>query len=344
MKNENEKSLFDDLIAVDEPVAITPDEQDDNPEPKEVELDEERGNNPPAESPPAEEPDAEEVDDRAVALFNFLKDEALTDVAEFSGKPSDLVDILDSLPETLFFRAVEGVHPDAQDLLSYAFQLGPNASAESLKKFFDKFSQTDSVEISSDEDAEVFMRKELSANKLFKTEEKINKYIDDLIEKGELLNTAKELSAERETNKAAARAAEVAKAEEARKQAKVEAEKFYKTLYDTVQEQTWTDDRKNIVLSNLIPEKVSQVNSQIMNSPKAMIQLADIYSRFNPKTGEFDFTDLALKADSKKVQEKKEALAKDKAGSILSGITRSGHAPKQGQSFWQHFEKVGEQS
>lgn len=343
---KNEKSLFDDLISVDEPIPTNPllNEVDDKPAPdpdegEEDNTEEETGNNPPAD--PGEE-GGEEADDRAIALFNFLKEEELVDATEFSGKPSDLVDILDSLPETMFYRAVESLPQDAQELLNYAFQLGEKADFAALKTFFDKYVEQP-VQIDTDEQAESFLKNELKNNRLFKTEEKINKYIDDLIEKGELLATAKELDAEKQVTKDTARAAEMAAAEAARKQARVEAENFYKTLYEEVQNQPWQDSRKNTVLDNLIPEKVSAVNQLIMASPKAMIQLADIYSRFDSKRGEFDLTDLAIKADTKKVQEKKDSLVKDRASSVLSGITgKGGKAPKGGQSFWTHFEKVEE--
>lgn len=344
---KNEKSLFDDLISVDEFVPANLTEVDDNqaPDPDEESEEgeegtkEESGNNPPVE--PGTE-DGEEVDDRAIALFNFLKEEELVDATEFSGKPSDLVDILDSLPETMFYRAVQVLPQDAQELLNYAFQLGEKADFNALKTFFDKYVDQP-VALETDEQAEVYLKNELKNNRLFKTEEKINKYVDDLIEKGELLATAKELDAEKQSSREAARATEVAAVEASRKQAKVEAENFYKTLYDEVQNQPWQDTRKNIVLDNLIPEKVSAVNQLIMKSPKAMIQLADIYSRFNAKSGEFDLTDLALKADTKKVQEKKDAIVKDRASSVLNGITsKGGKTSKGGQSFWTHFEKVEE--
>lgn len=346
---KNEKSLFDDLIAADEPIAITPDDKDEAPE---IEVEspsiEEAGNNPPDEGD-AEPPDAtdttdaddEDSDERAVALFNFLKEEQLVDVEEFSGKPSELVEILDSLPETLFYRAVQSAHPDAQDLLAYAFELGEKADYNALKNFFEKWI-TPEVEVTDDTSAEAYLKQELKNNRLFKTEDKINKYIDDLIEKGELVSTAQELLAEKKGQVEAQRKAEIVKAEEARKQARVEAEQFYKTLYDTVQEQPWADSRKNVVLENLIPDKVAAVNQKIMASPKAMIQLADIYSRFNEKTGEFDLSDIALKAEGKKIQAKKEAIVKDKAGSILANITgKSGKpATKTGQSFWNHLSRV----
>lgn len=354
---KNEKSLFDDLIASDEFEAILPDDQVDTPASEDEgtteDTREEAGNNPPDDtedspeiddaakdaSDDADTTESEEADDRAIALFNFLKEEELVDVEEFSGKPSDLVEILDSLPETLFYKAVQSVHADGQSLLSYALELGQDASYEKLKTFFEQYVEPE-VSLDTEDAAEAYLKQALKGNKLFKTEDKINKYIDDLIEKGELVSTAQELEAEKSAARKAAQEEEIAKTKAAREQARIETEKYFESLYETVQSQPWADKRKEAVLDALIPQKVAELNQLIQKSPKAVVQLADIYSRFNPKTGEFDLSDLELKSASKKVVEKKEALIKDRAGSILSNITtKSGKSGKTDKSFWTAFEK-----
>jgi len=343
------KSLFEDLIAADEPQLILPDDEDAPPteEPKDAPSDDERGNNPPAteeESSETSEEETEETDDRAVALYNFLKEQELIEGdTEFSGKPSDLVDILESLPDAMFMRAVDSVHPDAQQLLSYAFELGDKASFEALQKFFANYYEAP-VALETDDDAEAYLKNVLKSNKLFNTQDKIDKYLDGLIEKGELLTTAQSIEEERRASREAAAKQATEQAAATRKQAEADAVKFYQTLYDEVQQQPWADTRKNAVLDNLVPQKVNEMNQLIMQSPKAMIQLADIYSRFNPKTKEFDLSDLELKASGKKAEERKEKLAKDRAGSILSGITAK-EKPTKGaaQSFWGHLQKIEEE-
>ena len=80
----------------------------------------------------------------------------------------------------------------------------------------------------------------------------------------------------------------------------------------------------------------------IQSSPMAVIQLADIYSRFNTETKQFDLSDFELKQESKKNLDMKDNAKKAKLDSILSKVKsgKNNVASSQQSGFFNQFEKT----
>ena len=104
----------------------------------------------------------------------------------------------------------------------------------------------------------------------------------------------------------------------------------------------WQQDKKQQIVQHLQPAKVEEINAMIQSSPMAVIQLADIYSRFNPETKQFDLSDLELKQESKKNLEMKDNAKKAKLDSILSKVKsgKNNVASSQQSGFFNQFEKT----
>ena len=323
-------SLFDDLIPYDDP---TP--QDDNLDEVEVPTEEE-------ETSEAEDESIEEdIDDRAAALYNYMVESSIISEREgFKPTTENITEILDSLPEELFTTALSNVHEHAQDLLDYSFQLGPKATIENLKKFFDAYVAPEELVIETEEDAYNFLKEELKNSKVFRTEEKLIKYLEDLQDEDTLLETAKEKLEEKQAALAEARKAEIEQVKQAKLEQEQQSRQFYQNIYETVDGLNWDKSRKAVVLKNIEPKEVSRKNQLILKSPMALVQLADIYSRFDEKTGQFDLTDFEMKTDSKATKAKKDELIKNKLESSLSKIRASGKPNGSSGSFFSQFSKT----
>lgn len=325
-------SLFDSLIPFEE---ATPEDNLDIIETPGEDIEEE------IESPDDSGDDIVE-DDRVAAVYQYLVESGfVTELEDFKATPENLEPILDSLPETLFTAALSGVHEDAQDLLDYSFKLGPDASVEKLKEFFDAYIAPAALEIETEEDAYNFLKEELKQTKVFRTETQLLKYLEDLQDSDELLDTAKEKLAEKKQALEDSRKAEI----EAVKQAEIEREnqsrQFYQNIYNTVDELNWDNKRKQVVLKNIEPKEVARKNELIMKSPMALVQLADLYSRFDEKTGQFDLTGFEMKTDSKKTQARKDELIKSKLESSLSKIRSQGkNSGDSSSGFFSQFSKT----
>lgn len=268
-----------------------------------------------------EQPD---VDDRVLAIYSYLTESNLIDVKEnFQGKPEELEEILQTLPETMFSAALDNVHTDAQDLIDYAFRLGKDANLENLKKFFDSFVGQPQYDLNDEEQAYDYLKQAYAKSKVFKTEDKLNRYLNELLEDGELIDTAKEIKSKEDAQLAEAKKAELDRIKTEQEAAKEQLREFYTNIQTTVDGLNWSKDRKRAVLKNMEPNEVNVKNEAIRKSPMALIQLADIYSRFNPQTGMFDLTDYEMKIDSKKAEKKREDIYKTKLESSLSKIRKS---------------------
>ena len=283
-----------------------------------------------------------ESDDRVLAIYSYLTESNLIDVKEdFKGKPEELEEILQSLPETMFSAALDNVHTDAQDLIDYAFKLGKDANLENLKKFFDTFVGGPQYDLDDEEQAYNYLKQSYAKSKVFKTEEKLNRYLDELMEDGELIDTAKEIKTKEDAEIAEAKKVELDRIKSEQEASKQQLREFYTNIQTTVDGLSWTKDRKRAVLKNMEPNEVNTKNEAIRKSPMALIQLADIYSRFNPQTGMFDLTDYEMQIDSKKAEKKREDIYKTKLESSLSKIRKSTgkDSGNEGSGFFSQFNK-----
>lgn len=330
------KSIFDDLEeeAIQNPIAAI-EEVIQKEEPQEVEIQEdevEEGN---------DVGDEVEVEDENVmALYNYLNDnELIPEIENFKGSPTQLQEHLNKLPETYLNAAIQATHPDSADLLTYAFQLGDKADRTKLKEFFDQYVNVEEVDINNEDVAYSYLEEKLISKPGFKNPAKLAAYLDSHVEDGTLLDLAKEIKEEEDAVKLANKQKEIDLAN-ANKLAQEEAQReFFTNLRTELDTYDWKKEKKEAILKNLEPKEATRKNQLIANSPKALIQLADIYTRFNEKTGEFDLSDLELKAKSKSVQKELEKLQKDKLTSYLNkSVNRKAVNEKEG--FLEQFKPI----
>ena len=344
MENVQEKSLFDDLVSADEPTPVF--EQIENEaveEVNDVSEDDVEVPEPNAGFVETEEPsneNAEEVDDRVEALYELLLENQI--VAKNDGfKPTveNLQGVIESLPEQYFLQAAESLHPDARDIAKSLFYLGENATKDEIVKLL---SDTPSTNIDDEDSAYTYLESKLKGTAGFKDESRLAKYLQTLKDDDSLVDTAKEMFEEDVEN------AEQNKQQrlEQLKQQKVEREQqvkqFYKNINTELKNLPWQQDKKQQIVQHLQPAKVEEINAMIQSSPMAVIQLADIYSRFNPETKQFDLSDFELKQESKKNLDMKDNAKKAKLDSILSKVKsgKNNVASSQQSGFFNQFEKT----
>lgn len=328
------KSLFDDLIGVDEPVNVDTDNNDVQEEEETVDTD---TNEESEETDSADQNEVKEVDDRVKVLYDILVDSnVIGEIEDFEPTVENFEALVEQLPEHFFMQAVSNLPEPVQVLLEYGMN-NPNLTAEDLGEFFSNYiAPSGYSEPETDDEAIDFLKPILLQNKLFTSEKKVDKYLEDLLEDDMLLDKAKEVFNEYEQNRLAAMQEQIEQVKYAKEQEAEQQRIFYENLYDTVQSLEWDRDKKNEVLNNLQPSEVQRKNAMIMQSPKAVVQLADIYSYFNEETGEFEFENFGIRKLSKKLDSQKNNMQKDKISSHLSNL-KSGQKGT-GESFWSSFK------
>jgi len=324
------KSLFEDLVSFDEPVNLEEPTEGKDPEiqePNEEPVDESESTN-------------VEEDDRVKVLYYIMVDSNIIEAdEEFKPTVENFEELVSVLPEHFLAQAVSKLPDFVQDIIQLGFE-NPSLSVDDISKFFETYhvAQERLVEPTTDDEAYDFLKPVLLQTKLFPTEAKAEKYLDDLMEEGMLLDKAKEVYQERLEELDKLKQEELAQVSAMRKQAEEQQRAFYETLFDTVEDLDWESSRKKTVLDNLHPDEVQRKNQLIAQSPKALVQLADIYSYFNEDKGEFDFSDFGIRKVSKKLREEKDSIERDKVSSHLSKLKTNPKDP--GGSFWASFKQT----
>ncbi len=272
--------------------------------------------------------DEDETPSDAVKIFyDFVVDNGiLEEIENFDGSIDTLRQELANLPVKSFKRAVESLPELSQQVVNFVFSKD-NVSIDDFKSFIENDVQNAYQEIKVDdiESARSFLENQYRSMGIYSDDEDMLEAIDLLEEKGTLLKTAKQLANKANNEaKATLNAKLEAAAKEKEEQQKLMQEANAKVadgINQTLTELKWHENRKKAVLENLKPEVLQKKNEAIRKSPKAIVQLADLYSYFDEKTGEFDFSKLIdAKASGKQTAETKKRMQEDKFSSAIAGL------------------------
>lgn len=324
-------SIFDDLVDVvtDQPIE---ENQIEETQSEEVELEQE------VETEVEQEIEVE--DENVMSFYEYLKDNSLIDEIEgFTGSPEQLQEHLNKMPETYLNAAISTLHPDSQALFDYVVALGDKADKNELKKFFESYVDVPEVDLTDESVAYSYLEEKLKTKTEFKNTARLIAYLDSLAEDGTLTELASDIKAEEDNAKEEAKKRETETLKEAKAKQEQAQVEFFNSIKSELDGYDWKEAKKKEILSNLDPAVATRKNQLIAASPKALIQLADIYARFDEKTGEFDLSDFEIKAASKKVQADKEKKQQDKITSYLNkSVKTKGAATKEG--FFNQFQQI----
>lgn len=263
----------------------------------------------------------------AKIFYDFVVDNGiLPPIENFDGNIETLKAELEDLPIKSFEKAVQSLPELSQAVVNYVFSK-EITSVEDFTEFINTMVKPAYEEISFDDvdDARDYLRDKYSKMGIYSNDDDLEESLDLLEERGTLIRTAKSLAEKdniqlRENVK---KENELEKNNKLsyQKQQQEYVQKLNKGINDTLNELPWQENRKKEVLTNLAPDTINRKNELIRQSPKAIVQLADIYSYFNEKTGEFDFSKLIdAKAESKANNRTKDNYQKDKFSSAIAGL------------------------
>ncbi len=327
-----ENGLFGDLIDFD--LGETQSGNENPPEEKEVVEVEE--------TQETSDDSSEDADGRVSAFYEFLVEQGFASQNdEFKGTVDELDQVLQEIPSRITQMVLESTGEAAASLIRYAVTLGPEATVDKLREFFNQAVEPayEEVKIADDKSAYAYLESKLKGSKFFPTEARLTSYLEGLLESEELVATAQKLV---EEDKAAAKARmdEITSQVEAQKAAQEEANRaLMNTVMQEIDATPWDTSRKTAVKKALDPAFIQRVNSSIQKSPKAIMQLADLYTYFDEKNGVFDFSTFAAKAQTKEVEKKKEALERGSAQSLISKM-KSNPKEKSTGSLWDDIQPL----
>lgn len=270
----------------------------------------------------------ESEDDGAVKYFyDFIVENGIIDEVEnFDGSIETLRKEIEQLPYKSFKRAVDNLPPVAQKVVNYVFAK-EDVDVNELKSFLDDDigKIANEIVINDEESARSFLEKQYRQMRIYSDDDDMEEAIDLLEERGTLIKTAKQLANKvnedlRSELDNKLQQLESEKQERFRLQQE-QNEKMIQSINNTLEELPWNDKRKSAVIENLKPEVLQSKNEKIRMSPKAIVQLADLYSYFDEDKGEFNFQKLIDdKATSKVNTETKKRMQEDKFSSAVGAL------------------------
>lgn len=272
--------------------------------------------------------ESSEEDENAVKYFyDFIVENGIIEeLEEFDGSIETLRKEIEQLPYKSFKRAVETLPEISQKVVNYVFAK-EDLDLDGLKSFLeeDVIGLSNEVVISDEESARSFLEKQYRQMKIYADDDDMEEAIDLLEERGTLIKTAKQL-ANKVNEEIKSEFDNKIKQMENEKQERFrlqqeQNEKMIQSINTTLEELPWNNNRKKAVIENLKPEVLHSKNEKIRMSPKAIVQLADLYSYFDEEKGEFNFQKLIDdKAASKVNTETKRRMQEDKFSSAVGTL------------------------
>lgn len=348
---EAEGSLFDELVSFEIGLPVQEDHENDAagtevaPKEEEPQVEEKvkEGNETSEEEPEVSatedtpEESVTEGDERVRALFGILETE---DILPKDHGLSPTIESIPQLAETiggkLFREYLDTLPASARDLIDIA-ATNPALGVDDLRKFFTAHIDHQVKVPQDDEEAAVYMRSYLKKQGIFTDPDDIEANVERLLEKGKLLETAKVKAEAELADIEQSRKAQIEQAKQVEQQRIVAQKQFYESVFSSIEEESWNKDRKTKVRQAVDPRRVQQLNERIRQSPKAVAQLALLYSFYDEKNDSFDLSAFQQAAAGKKVAADKDDLKRKAYEASLSSIGKR-QATKQTNDdtgFWQ---------
>lgn len=258
-------------------------------------------------------------DERVMALYELAKAEGFTDEIEgFTGSLEDAGKLVETIGVTAFNSVMESMDPLTRDLIDYALRHRGQLTPDAARKFFDEYvapAQEFTVP-TNDEQANDYLFRVLKAEGLFPSDKKIQEHLDDLLEEGKLLEIAKRRAEKEKQSYDTQRERELERLRQAEEEQAARQRQFFNSVVEDIKAQPWADKVKQAALQSVDPNRTRQINAKVSQSPKAVAQLALLYSYFDEEKGVFDLSAFANQRQSKVVEKEKNDLVAKRAQAL----------------------------
>lgn len=263
--------------------------------------------------------DDTEIDEEAVNVFNTLKATNLFDDETEVKSWDDLEGVLNELPQKIYNEFLESSPEKYRKLLKLVYE-NPEATDEDLSEIFNAYKADNKVtgDFNSDS-AREYLTNEFKAKGI--DEDIISAQLDKLEDDDKLIDKAKEAYQKNYKSKQDELLAKVEQEKQAREKQMLERTE---TINNTFKEFNWQESRVKKVKQTLA--SLNDLNVAIFNNPKSLIQLGDILSHYNPKTGDFDLEYLKKQGESQATSKLQNLWNKDKGSrSKSTGLNNKNH-------------------
>jgi len=227
------------------------------------------------------------ADPEAYGIYKTLVDKGYTpEDKNFAGTYEALNEVFEQLPESIFQGVFQTFKQPMQEVLRYAYAKGEDVTWKDISEFVTKHSPVaiESIDISTDDKKKEFLMSELKAE---------GKDDDDAQDMIDLWEDKNKLDAQAEkyltAKKKSVSTTEVIEQTEAERLAKkTRAKEFTESIKTEVNGTEWKPARRQKVYDEIFTGSLNEKSKSVKSHPKALVQLADFFTYFDAKKGEFN--------------------------------------------------------
>lgn len=316
----------DDIIKLDE---LDP---DNLPEEVEELLGVQKGEEEEEETSEGEETEEDTPVHRAYNVMTSLG--VIDELEEFDGSEETLVEALKNRDAQVAQNFVAAAPPLAQKLLQYVFT-AEDLNKDSLREFYDTYLNEIDTQL-PESYSNVEEAKEFLIN-YYKNEKGLNpkvaasavEILEDEDENGQ--SVLEEANKHLKTMKSSSKTDEIIQRElEAKQKREQQQAQFVDNFKNSLQESTFTDTRRKQIEKEVFTNTTVEKVNQIFNSPKSLVQLANVLMYYDAQKDEFDFKKLVEKGFTEEAKNIKKSIITDNfntGGSTSKG--KKGNPDKQ---------------
>lgn len=238
----------------------------------------------------------------AVVFYEDLVERGILSAdSAFNGTWESLNTELDAIPQKAVNTIIEEAPELTKQIIRFAFA-GDEITKESLtnfmKTYLDEIDETPTQVIETMDEARDFLTAQYKAEG--KRASVITSMLNALEDDDALLEEAQaEQAKTQEKTKTSKSEALIAEAENSRIAREAQQAQFVATLSSEIEATGWQKTRQDKIKQTLGGNKLNTVLTEAASSPKALVQLADFATYWNPKTKQFDYTAFIAQNESK---------------------------------------------
>jgi hypothetical protein len=232
----------------------------------------------------------------------------------------ELDEMIDNIPAVIADSLVASLPEDSQLLIDYVLN-NEKLTRESLLDFVGRYAETLDSDDFTEDDAKTYLSKVYKDKGL--SDKVIQTTLETLEDDGELLTEAQSLKAQ--DKQAALQSLEAEKEQEKANKIKRadDAKKYWIGVGETLKAKNWQPKKQGEVLDFLKNQGPTKTLNEIYKSPKALVELANILTTFDPKTQSFNLSFKEKQTDSKVVKEIQNNIIRDTFSTAIKSKTGS---------------------
>lgn len=325
----SKEKVLDGFIPLDIPdFTVEPEEEQEDPKDfpvpkKEVPVDEAEEEEDGQEEEAEEAPDLEEYADSVEGVFSLFKEFDFIGEEDIPENPTveDVLKLRESLSERFLEAALGNAPPALRDLLFFAYSKD-NPTKEDLLQFLEVESPLEDLpDVSTPEEAEAYLRRELAGNRLYKKNpDSLQLYLDSL-EDDEKLELAQGMLKEKEEEVEGKKREQIETARRQKQQMQEQQMRFLQEINKNIDESGWAKSRKEEVKS-IIP-RLEDYNRVILSDPGLYAQYLAFMSTLDLEKKQFDTSRYEARKNSQDAISKKEGIQADGITSVLNKFRNS---------------------